>query len=482
MDDKKFQLTLDECRLILENIIGLVVVDMDGTIKFMTEDLQERVTAISGESSFDSVIGKNIRDVHPSSKVIDMLENGTDNDIGIYTTMGIINVSRMKTIHKGKKSIGVIDFDVFYNTQDLKNALDKLSGFVKENNMDLSDSLDLFNVKDNRLRKMKYTISDILGESSAIDDLKKRLFHMADSDSTVLIEAETGCGKELVAHAIHNSSRRMNGPLIEINCAAIPDTLFESELFGYEDGAFTGAKKGGKAGVLEMAENGTLFLDEIDQLPYHIQPKLLRVLQEKEFSRIGGRSRKMNVRIIAASNKNLEELVRAGNFREDLYYRLNVIRISIPPLRERQEDIPALIDKFIGDMNEKLDKKVKSVSNDVMKIFYNYHWPGNVRELMNVIERAMNMCTGNYIDTEDLGDFISRQLKMNVREDVFKDDAPLERAREICEREVILKALESCGGNRIKAANMLKISRATLYNKLRTIKNIEEKEREKDKR
>lgn len=190
----------------------------------------------------------------------------------------------------------------------------------------------------------------------------------------------------------------------------------------------------------------------------------------------------MNVRIIAASNKNLEELVRAGNFREDLYYRLNVIRISIPPLRERQEDIPALIDKFIGDMNEKLDKKVKSVSNDVMKIFYNYHWPGNVRELMNVIERAMNMCTGNYIDTEDLGDFISRQLKMNVREDVFKDDAPLERAREICEREVILKALESCGGNRIKAANMLKISRATLYNKLRTIKNIEEKEREKDKR
>lgn len=132
MDDKKFQLTLDECRLILENIIGLVVVDMDGTIKFMTEDLQERVTAISGESSFDSVIGKNIRDVHPSSKVIDMLENGTDNDIGIYTTMGIINVSRMKTIHKGKKSIGVIDFDVFYNTQDLKNALDKLSGFVKE--------------------------------------------------------------------------------------------------------------------------------------------------------------------------------------------------------------------------------------------------------------------------------------------------------------------------------------------------------------
>lgn len=318
MDDKKFQLTLDECRLILENIIGLVVVDMDGTIKFMTEDLQERVTAISGESSFDSVIGKNIRDVHPSSKVIDMLENGTDNDIGIYTTMGIINVSRMKTIHKGKKSIGVIDFDVFYNTQDLKNALDKLSGFVKENNMDLSDSLDLFNVKDNRLRKMKYTISDILGESSAIDDLKKRLFHMADSDSTVLIEAETGCGKELVAHAIHNLSKRRKNPMIEINCAAIPENLFEAELFGYEEGSFTGAKRGGKEGKLELAEKGTLFLDEVDKMPYNMQPKLLRVLQEKEFSRIGGKMKKMDVRIIAASNRNLLSLVREGKFREDL--------------------------------------------------------------------------------------------------------------------------------------------------------------------
>lgn len=385
MDDKKFQLTLDECRLILENIIGLVVVDMDGTIKFMTEDLQERVTAISGESSFDSVIGKNIRDVHPSSKVIDMLENGTDNDIGIYTTMGIINVSRMKTIHKGKKSIGVIDFDVFYNTQDLKNALDKLSGFVKENNMDLSDSLDLFNVKDNRLRKMKYTISDILGESSAIDDLKKRLFHMADSDSTVLIEAETGCGKELVAHAIHNLSKRRKNPMIEINCAAIPENLFEAELFGYEEGSFTGAKRGGKEGKLELAEKGTLFLDEVDKMPYNMQPKLLRVLQEKEFSRIGGKMKKMDVRIIAASNRNLLSLVREGKFREDLYYRLNIIRMSIPPLRERKEDIPILVRQEINEMNRKLNKNINGISPQVMRLFNNYSWPGNVRELKNII-------------------------------------------------------------------------------------------------
>ena len=458
MDDKKFQLTLDECRLILENIIGLVVVDMDGTIKFMTEDLQERVTAISGESSFDSVIGKNIRDVHPSSKVIDMLENGTDNDIGIYTTMGIINVSRMKTIHKGKKSIGVIDFDVFYNTQDLKNALDKLSGFVKENNMDLSDSLDLFNVKDNRLRKMKYTISDILGESSAIDDLKKPLFHMADSDSTVLIEAETGCGKELVAHAIHNLSKRRKNPMIEINCAAIPENLFEAELFGYEEGSFTGAKRGGKEGKLELAEKGTLFLDEVDKMPYNMQPKLLRVLQEKEFSRIGGKMKKMDVRIIAASNRNLLSLVREGKFREDLYYRLNIIRMSIPPLRERKEEI--------NEMNRKLNKNINGISPQVMRLFNNYSWPGNVRELKNIIERAMNMCLGNRIELNDLGDFVDEGFGFEIDGNLFSEKDPLEKAREIAEQKVIAKALELCKGNKNKTAELLKISRTTLYNKL----------------
>lgn len=435
MDDKKFQLTLDECRLILENIIGLVVVDLDGTIKFMTEDLQERVTAISGESSFDSVIGKNIRDVHPSSKVIDMLENGTDNDIGIYTTMGIINVSRMKTIHKGKKSIGVIDFDVFYNTQDLKNALDKLSGFVKENNMDLSDSLDLFNVKDNRLRKMKYTISDILGESSAIDDLKKRLFHMADSDSTVLIEAETGCGKELVAHAIHNLSKRRKNPMIEINCAAIPENLFEAELFGYEEGSFTGAKRGGKEGKLELAEKGTLFLDEVDKMPYNMQPKLLRVLQEKEFSRIGGKMKKMDVRIIAASNRNLLSLVREGKFREDLYYRLNIIRMSIPPLRERKEDIPILVRQEINEMNRKLNKNINGISPQVMRLFNNYSWPGNVRELKNIIERAMNMCLGNRIELNDLGDFVDEGFGFEIDGNLFSEKDPLEKARRLLNKK-----------------------------------------------
>ena len=475
------KLSYEECMAILDCIDGLIVTDDSGNIKYMSEDMKRRIVEIDRENLPEEVTEKNISEVHPGSRIKSFLTNDEDSELAFYMGFSTMNISKMKRLHMSKGS-WVIDYDLFSCAEEVENFLEKLRKNAGNIKINMKDRNSFENLMERNFKNTKYGISDIAGKSSQIVDLKNMIMKISESDSFCLIEAETGCGKELVAHAIHNSSRRMNGPLIEINCAAIPDTLFESELFGYEDGAFTGAKKGGKAGVLEMAENGTLFLDEIDQLPYHIQPKLLRVLQEKEFSRIGGRSRKMNVRIIAASNKNLEELVRAGNFREDLYYRLNVIRISIPPLRERQEDIPALIDKFIGDMNEKLDKKVKSVSNDVMKIFYNYHWPGNVRELMNVIERAMNMCTGNYIDTEDLGDFISRQLKMNVREDVFKDDAPLERAREICEREVILKVLESCGGNRIKAANILKISRSTLYNKLRTIKNIEEKEREKDKR
>ena len=444
---------------------------MDGTIKFMTEDLQERVTAISGESSFDSVIGKNIRDVHPSSKVIDMLENGTDNDIGIYTTMGIINVSRMKTIHKGKKSIGVIDFDVFYNTQDLKNALDKLSGFVKENNMDLSDSLDLFNVKDNRLRKMKYTISDILGESSAIDDLKKRLFHMADSDSTVLIEAETGCGKELVAHAIHNLSKRRKNPMIEINCAAIPENLFEAELFGYEEGSFTGAKRGGKEGKLELAEKGTLFLDEVDKMPYNMQPKLLRVLQEKEFSRIGGKMKKMDVRIIAASNRNLLSLVREGKFREDLYYRLNIIRMSIPPLRERKEDIPILVRQEINEMNRKLNKNINGISPQVMRLFNNYSWPGNVRELQHAVEHAMSILPDDAttITSSYLPEHILHLTKIRpaVQGKTTQQKPSLSSTVHSFERNAICDALLETGGKISEAARMLGVSRQTLQYRMK---------------
>ena len=217
---------------------------------------------------------------------------------------------------------------------------------------------------------------------------------------------------------------------------------------------------------MELAEKGTLFLDEVDQIPYHIQPKLLRVLQEREFSRIGGKEQSMNVRIIAASNKNLKNLVKEGKFREDLYYRLNVIKLAIPTLKERKEDIPLLVKYFINQMNGQLGKDVKDISPQVKKLFYEYSWPGNVRELRNLIERAMNLCRGKYIEMEDLGDFAYDISVPDLNDIVLSDENPLEKAKELVEKKMIEKALYLCGGNKRKTAQLLKISRSTLYTKL----------------
>lgn len=461
-----FQLTFEECRRILENMAGLVVVDKDGVIRYMAQEMQERLAATGGKRLAGQIVGKNIREIYSASKLIDFLESKNTEEIAIYLGMSSINVARMKALREGRKTIGVIDFDLFSNAKEVELFFDKMESLTREGVLDFSDRISRIKAGKGQETEKKYSVADIIGESKAIRQLKETLVRMSETDSTVLIEAETGCGKELVAHSIHNLSKRMDRPFIEINCAAIPDTLFESELFGYEDGTFTGARPGGKPGKLELAEKGALFLDEVDQLPYHIQPKLLRVLQEKEFARIGGKTKKMDVRIIAASNKNLGRLVKEGKFREDLYYRLNIMRLAIPPLRERKEDIPLFVKKEIQEMNVLLDKKVESVSPQVMKYFYNYNWPGNVRELKNLIERAMNLCVGKQIQPGDLGDFISESLYADIKNTLLSETNPLEKARELAEREVIEKALDLCGGNKRKTAELLKISRATLYNKL----------------
>ncbi|MCQ4637884.1 sigma 54-interacting transcriptional regulator [Anaerovorax odorimutans] len=470
-NNNEFQLTLKECERILAHLSGLVIVDDEGVIRYMSEDLRKTFANIDGEDISRQVIGRNIREIYPASKLIDFLEAENTDEIAIYLGRSSINIARMKALYEGKERVGAIDFDLFSTAEEVDHFFNKLENLTEEGMLDFSDRVNLITSgSTQKLKHMKYSISDIIGTSPSIIELKRNLVRMSESDSTVLIEAETGCGKELVAHSIHNLSTRMKYPLVEINCAAIPETLFESELFGYEEGSFTGARQGGKAGKLELAEKGTLFLDEVDQLPIHIQPKLLRVLQEKEFSRIGGKTKKMDVRIVAASNKNLAALVREGKFREDLYYRLNIMRLTIPPLRERKEDIPLFVEKSIREMNSVLDKKVEGVSPQVMKFFYHYNWPGNVRELKNLIERAMNLCVGKQIEADDLGDFISESLYVDFKDTLLSETNPLEAARELAEREVITKALNLCGGNKQKTAELLKISRATLYNKLAYMK------------
>jgi len=323
----------------------------------------------------------------------------------------------------------------------------------------------------------------IVGSSPKMQEIYKLIGQIAPTDVTVLLRGESGTGKELFARAIYHHSLRSNQPFLPVNCAAIPDTLLESELFGHEKGAFTGAIFR-RIGKLEQCNGGTLFLDEIGDMSLSTQAKILRVLQEKRFERLGGRETiQTDVRFIVATNKNLEEAIAKGTFREDLYYRLNVVSIHIPPLRERKEDIPVLIDYFINKFNLELKKKVLGMTPEAMRKMVSYSWPGNVRQLENVIKRAMVLCHGEWIlEDQILLEF--REEKREIREEVkkktFEDllDSLFEELLKapslnkdldlisFLEKEIILRALQKTNGNQIQAAKLLGINRNTLRSKM----------------
>ncbi len=314
----------------------------------------------------------------------------------------------------------------------------------------------------------------LIGDSEPLSNVLQVIEKVADTPSTVLITGESGTGKELIARALHENSSRRGEPFIKINCAAIPKTLMESELFGYEKGAFTGAV-GSKPGRFELADRGTLFLDEIGEIPGEMQVQLLRVLQESEFERVGGiKTIKVDVRLVAATNRDLQKEVAAGNFREDLYYRLNVVPIHLPPLRERRSDIPLLVEHFVAKFNERLKKSITAVEPDALERLTSYHWPGNIRELENVLERTMLFCAGPTIRAADL----PPELQMAVTPSTIAP-APTAPGRatslkeivrqetERVERELIVRALDETGGNVTQAARKLKISRKSLQNKMK---------------
>ncbi|MDX2053102.1 MAG: sigma-54 dependent transcriptional regulator [Polyangiaceae bacterium] len=321
----------------------------------------------------------------------------------------------------------------------------------------------------------------IIGQSQAIAELYAILRRAADSPSTVLVSGESGTGKELVARALHEHSSRAMHPFIKINCAAIPKDLMESELFGHERGAFTGAV-GSKPGRFELADKGTLFLDEIGAIPVEMQVKLLRALQESEFERVGGiKTIRVDVRVVAATNSELKKEIGAGNFREDLYYRLNVVPIRLPPLRERVEDIPLLIQHFVSKFNARLNKQVQAISQAVENHLKGYHWPGNIRELENVIERAVLFCDGTTLELRDLPselgagalleDADARALPEAVGSvgsgDGLKEQVKAATSR--LERELIVQALKQTNGNVTHAARLLKISRKGLQLKMKEL-------------
>jgi len=312
---------------------------------------------------------------------------------------------------------------------------------------------------------------EIVGNSKKIEFVKKIVETVAKSDSTILFRGESGTGKELFAKAIQSLSNRKNSPFVTISCAALPDNLIESELFGYEKGSFTGAMNSGKEGLFKEADGGTLFLDEIGELSIALQAKLLRVLQEGVIRKIGStKEENINVRIIAATNRNLEEMLLHGKFREDLYYRLNVIPIVIPPLRDRLEDISSLVTLFISKFNKKLNKGIKGAELSFINKLLAYNWPGNIRELQNVIERSMNLCDGQYISLQNL---IMGIGVLNMDENKIDFDMhkvlKLREVVEICEKQAIITALEKNKSLR-KTAKELGVSHTTIINKVKKYK------------
>ncbi len=359
-------------------------------------------------------------------------------------------------IKKGGKVIAVFGQVMFKDARDVGKLATTLSV--------LESKVELYEKELVSLRSTRYTMQSIAGISVIIHTLREEAIKAAGNNLPVLITGESGTGKELFAQAIHHAGHRKLHPFIRINCSVIPKDLLESELFGYERGAFTGAKSEGKPGKLELAHHGTLFLDEIGDLPLEMQPKLLRVLEEKEFERIGGTSLiRSDFRLITATNQNLEEMLDKKLFRKDLYYRLNVLPLSIPPLRERREDIIPLAYHLLEQITQEASLSKIEMTGDAKKTLTNYSWSGNVRELSNVLERILSDLEGNVIRLCDLPFYLYQKPKKKSGQ----DRTSLKNVQTIAEKEAIRYALESTHYNKARASDLLGIHRTLLYKKMK---------------
>lgn len=449
-------LPLDMVAAILDSLQEAVeVTDSHGNIIYVNPAFC-RITGIP----FEIRTNQNIFAISPDGALALALKTGKPVS-GYRTKVGGSNaevISNAVPVVVNNETLGAVV--IFQHITDII----KLTEEVKRS----STLLRVLSDKFGQVTQSKYKFDHIIGQSKGIKECMKTAHMAAASSSTILLLGESGTGKDLLAHAIHHASPRREKPFIAINCAAIPDTLLESELFGYTRGAFTGAYKD-KIGKFELAHTGTLYLDEIGDMNLLLQAKLLRVLQEREFERIGGnRTITVDVRIIAATNRNLRQLVREGRFREDLYYRLNVIEILLPPLRERSEDILELANHLVTKLNRKLGKKVIGFTSDAAMALQRYNWPGNIRELENVMERVIISLEHERITYKD----ISPHLGINTDSAKLTSEINLLPLDEM-EKFMIQRALEKFGSSlegKKEAAMALRISLATLYNKIKKYK------------
>ncbi|GAB6181386.1 hypothetical protein JCM14036_27050 [Desulfotomaculum defluvii] len=432
---------------------GMVVVNKQGYVVLVNRTYRDVV----GIKRRRDAIGKHITEITPHTKLPEVIR--TRHPI-LYDFWEVNNhkliVHRIPIFNGGGEVIGAIGKSLFADTSTRKLLGLKLQQMEKE--------LELYKEEVRKIHSAKYSCDNLIGESKQIKEIKRLAKKVAPSTSTILITGESGTGKEVLAQAIHNASNRKQFSFVRVNCAAVPENLLETELFGYEDGAFTGAKKGGKPGKFELAQGGTIFLDEIGEMPLSMQSKLLTVLQERELERIGGvKTITLDVRVIAATNQNLEKMVKAATFREDLYYRLNVINFKLPSLRERPEDIPLLVHYLTHKLNKKLNSKIEGYTEKAMELLTKYHWPGNVRQLENALERMFCFTEDRVISVEH----------MPFLENILNDAPKLAKQQTLAEvigkteKEVILKILHQVAGNRIKAAELLGIHPSVLYRKIK---------------
>lgn len=452
-------------KIVSRNIdCGIFILDTDGKVVFYNESANNQAGV-----SIDCALGYHILDLFPklnkdTSTLLKVLDDEKPiiNKVQKYYNYKFNEVTIMSTtlpIYEDDVLVGVIE--ISKDTQKYRefNNIIKIKGneYIKE--------------------KAYYSLDDIVGKNQKIIKMKINMKKISNSPSPVLIYGETGTGKELVVQSIHNESYRKDRPFIAQNCAAIPATLLESILFGTTLGSFTGAKN--SPGLFEHADGGTLFLDEINSMDINLQAKLLRIIQDGIVRRIGDKSvKKVDVRLIAALNIEPYEALKKGQIRQDLFFRLNVLNIYIPPLRERMDDLDELIEHFISLYNRRLDKKIEGISQNIKELFENHNWPGNIRELQHIIEHSINMAEANIITYDDLPDYFKGyEVKKNIKEEVeeIKVDRPLKELLREFEYEVIVNSLKSNSFNISKTANILGIPRQTLHYKLNKLNIIIDK-------
>ncbi|WP_347861894.1 sigma 54-interacting transcriptional regulator [Salimicrobium sp. PL1-032A] len=425
----------------------IVIVDEKGVITYLNQGYADFI-----DINKETAVGCHVTEVIENSRMHIVVETGQEEVADLQYIRGDYMIANRIPLRAGDKLVGALGMVLFRDTDEWK--------IMNSNVKELLLELESYRRKFKQKTGATYSLHDIISHSPKMIDVKETVKKTATGDVSVLFRGESGTGKELFAHSLHNLSERSMKPFVKVNCAAIPEQLFEAELFGYVEGAFTGAKKGGKEGKFQLADGGTLFLDEIGDMPLHAQVKILRALQEGEVEALGAEyPRTVDVRVVAATNQPLEELIKEQKFREDLYYRINVISIDIPSLRERPEDIRLLSRYMLQRADKNTGKRIQGISEAVLEVLEGYRWPGNIRELENTIESAVQLAEGEYIELEN--------IPSQLRSSSLVKEEDLRTILERVEKETIEQTLEITEGDKGEAAKRLGIGKTSLYDKVK---------------